>query len=172
VGSEPGFSWFNLFSHFHHFTAEPQRLPQSYIFNFPRRFCNTLTSIYRMAGGNMSTAKHTWGFFSTYICRVENRVTRLGEFSLTGRLFTLGSFQKMAEVAQIFRLLYFTVKVMHLFWQKWIRLYIGLFFHKLIWSPWLKIYRTERRKADQSQGDQMKKSPKMWPNPLFATNKT
>jgi hypothetical protein len=26
VGSEPGSSWFHLFSHFHHFTAEPQRL--------------------------------------------------------------------------------------------------------------------------------------------------
>jgi hypothetical protein len=30
VGSKPGSSRFNLFSHFHHFTAEPQRLP-----NFP-----------------------------------------------------------------------------------------------------------------------------------------
>jgi hypothetical protein len=27
VGSEPGSSRFQLFSHFHHFTAEPQRLP-------------------------------------------------------------------------------------------------------------------------------------------------
>jgi hypothetical protein len=27
VGSEPGSSRFHLFSHFHHFTAEPQRLP-------------------------------------------------------------------------------------------------------------------------------------------------
>jgi hypothetical protein len=27
VGSEPGASQFHLFSHFHHFTAEPQRLP-------------------------------------------------------------------------------------------------------------------------------------------------
>jgi hypothetical protein len=27
VGSEPGSSGFHLFSHFHHFTAEPQRLP-------------------------------------------------------------------------------------------------------------------------------------------------
>jgi hypothetical protein len=27
VGSEPGSSQFHLFSHFHHFTAEPQRLP-------------------------------------------------------------------------------------------------------------------------------------------------
>jgi hypothetical protein len=27
VGSEPGSSRFHLFSHFHHFTVEPQRLP-------------------------------------------------------------------------------------------------------------------------------------------------
>jgi hypothetical protein len=27
VGSKPGSSRFHLFSHFHHFTAEPQRLP-------------------------------------------------------------------------------------------------------------------------------------------------
>jgi hypothetical protein len=27
VGSKPGSSQFNLFSHFHHFTADPQRLP-------------------------------------------------------------------------------------------------------------------------------------------------
>jgi hypothetical protein len=29
VGSKPGSSQFHLFSHFHHFTAEPQRLPES-----------------------------------------------------------------------------------------------------------------------------------------------
>jgi hypothetical protein len=27
-GREPGSTQFNLFSHFHHFTAEPQRLPR------------------------------------------------------------------------------------------------------------------------------------------------
>jgi hypothetical protein len=31
------------------------------------------------------------------------RVTRLGEFSPNGRLFTMGSFLKIAEVAHIFR---------------------------------------------------------------------
>jgi hypothetical protein len=31
VGSEPGSSRFNLFSHFHHPTAEPQRLPDRVI---------------------------------------------------------------------------------------------------------------------------------------------
>jgi hypothetical protein len=43
------------------------------------------------------------------------RVSRLGEFSPIRRLFTLGSFQKMAEAAHIFGLLYSTVKVMPLF---------------------------------------------------------
>jgi hypothetical protein len=28
VGSKPGSSQLHLFSHFHHFTAEPQRLPR------------------------------------------------------------------------------------------------------------------------------------------------
>jgi hypothetical protein len=32
VGSKPGSSQFHLFSHFHHFTAEPQRLPKILIF--------------------------------------------------------------------------------------------------------------------------------------------
>jgi hypothetical protein len=33
VGSEPGSSRFHLFSPFHHFTAEPQRLPIKKMFN-------------------------------------------------------------------------------------------------------------------------------------------
>jgi hypothetical protein len=35
VGSEPGSSQFHLFSHFHHFTAEPQRLPNG-IFSYQK----------------------------------------------------------------------------------------------------------------------------------------
>jgi hypothetical protein len=36
VGSKPGSSRFYLFSHFHHFTVEPQRLPIYFIpFTFP-----------------------------------------------------------------------------------------------------------------------------------------
>jgi hypothetical protein len=31
AGSEPGSSRFGLFSHFHHLTAEPQRLPRLYV---------------------------------------------------------------------------------------------------------------------------------------------
>jgi hypothetical protein len=31
VGSKPGSSRFNLFSHFHHFTAEPQKPRYSYV---------------------------------------------------------------------------------------------------------------------------------------------
>jgi hypothetical protein len=33
---------------------------------------------------------------------IENRGTRLGEISPTGRLFSLGSFMKMTEVVRIF----------------------------------------------------------------------
>jgi hypothetical protein len=37
VGSEPGSSQFHLFSHFHHFTAEPQRLPNFTRLHFSRK---------------------------------------------------------------------------------------------------------------------------------------
>jgi hypothetical protein len=43
------------------------------------------------------------------------RVTRLGEFSPTERLFTLGSFLKIKEVAKIIGLLSSKIKVMHQF---------------------------------------------------------
>jgi hypothetical protein len=39
VGSEPGSSRIHLFRHFHHFTAEPQRLPESPIFYGARMSC-------------------------------------------------------------------------------------------------------------------------------------
>jgi hypothetical protein len=41
------------------------------------------------------------------------RVTRLGEFSPLGRLFTLCSFLKITKVAQILGLPFSTVKVMY-----------------------------------------------------------
>jgi hypothetical protein len=34
VGSKPGSSQFHVFSHFHHFTAEPQRLPLKQLLAF------------------------------------------------------------------------------------------------------------------------------------------
>jgi hypothetical protein len=40
-------------------------------------------------------------------------VIRLGEFSLIGRLLTLGCVLEITEVAYIFGLLFSTVKVMH-----------------------------------------------------------
>jgi hypothetical protein len=42
----------------------------------------------------------------------------LGEFSLFELLFTLGSFLKITQVAQLFELLFSTVKVMHGFYKK------------------------------------------------------
>jgi hypothetical protein len=56
-------------------------------------------------------------------------VTRLGEFSPNGWLFTLGQiFLKMAEVAHIFGVLFYTVWAMHLSWQERIGPHFGRFF--------------------------------------------
>jgi hypothetical protein len=41
------------------------------------------------------------------------RVTRLGEFSPIVQLFTLGIFLKIEEVAQIYGLIFFTVKIIY-----------------------------------------------------------
>jgi hypothetical protein len=60
-------------------------------------------------------------------------VTRLGEFSPIGRLFTSGSVLKMTKAVQIFGLHIFSEKVMHQLWQqnglgwKW-----GDFFYKIL----------------------------------------
>jgi hypothetical protein len=47
-----------------------------------------------------------------------NRVTRLGEFSPIGWLFSLGSLSKITELAQILGQLFSNVPVMYLFWQQ------------------------------------------------------
>jgi hypothetical protein len=57
----------------------------------------------------------------------------LGEFPLIGRLFIVGSFWKITEVAHIFGLLFATVKVMN---EKWVGGTFWLNLKKLIWSPW------------------------------------
>jgi hypothetical protein len=44
-------------------------------------------------------------------CNIGDRVTRLGEFLPVVRLFSLGSFFKITEVAQIFGLLFSMVKL-------------------------------------------------------------
>jgi hypothetical protein len=49
---------------------------------------------------------------------LQTRVTRIGEFLLNGSLYTFGSYIKISEMAQIPRLLFSTVKVMHKFGQK------------------------------------------------------
>jgi hypothetical protein len=45
--------------------------------------------------------------------QVINRVTRFGEFSPNGRLFTLGSFLKITGVAHNFWANFYAIKVMH-----------------------------------------------------------
>jgi hypothetical protein len=60
-----------------------------------------------------------------------DRVTRLGDFSHNGRLFTLGSFFfKIKVVAQIFSKFRTCIN----FDQKCFGLHFGSFFQKLIWS--------------------------------------
>jgi hypothetical protein len=61
------------------------------------------------------------------IC-VATRVTRLGEFSPIGRLFTLGSVMKITEVAKHFGLLIKTETVMYSFDKKWVGQHFGLLF--------------------------------------------
>jgi hypothetical protein len=50
--------------------------------------------------------------------KVRNRVTSLGEFSLIGRLFSLRTFFKTAEVVLIFELLFSTVKIIVILTKK------------------------------------------------------
>jgi hypothetical protein len=63
------------------------------------------------------------------------RVTRLGEFSPIGRLFTLGSFLKITKVAHIFGASFFPRKKGCVdFSKKWLGLHFERIFQKLIWS--------------------------------------
>jgi hypothetical protein len=66
-------------------------------------------------------------------------VTRVGEFSSIGRLFTFGSFLKVTEVAQNFKLLFSHGKsyVRVLTKMGWVK--FGSIFYKLIWSPWRQL---------------------------------
>jgi hypothetical protein len=64
------------------------------------------------------------------------RVTRLGEFSPLGWLFTVDNFYKIKEVAQNFILLFPRKSCGFLFVKKWVGLHLGWLFHELIWSPW------------------------------------
>jgi hypothetical protein len=50
-----------------------------------------------------------------YIGNAVNRVTTMGEFSPNELMLTVGRFSKIREVAQIFGLLFSTVKAMYQF---------------------------------------------------------
>jgi hypothetical protein len=76
--------------------------------------------------------KRNQTFFSGW-CLPMNRVTRLGEFSPIGRLFSLASLLKITEVAQ---LLFPHNQLRINFDKKLVGQHFGrLSFHKLIWSP-------------------------------------
>jgi hypothetical protein len=70
------------------------------------------------------------------VSRVSARVTRLGEFSPNGRLFTLGNGLKITEVVQISGLLFSALPVLIL--KKMFGPHFGRLFHNLIWSPWFR----------------------------------
>jgi hypothetical protein len=63
------------------------------------------------------------------------RVTRLGEFSPIGRLFSFASILKITEVAQVLGLLFSKVPVSINLDKKLDGLHFGRLFQKLIWSP-------------------------------------
>jgi hypothetical protein len=65
LGSEPGWSWLHLFSHFQHFTAEPQRLPVYRHFLKGKKNEKTLThsGFAQSKIENRASAKHSeWQF--------------------------------------------------------------------------------------------------------------
>jgi hypothetical protein len=57
-------------------------------------------------------------------------------FSPFGRLFSMGSFVKITEVALFLGPLLHRKKVCIKYVRKRVGLHFGPFFHKLIWSPW------------------------------------
>jgi hypothetical protein len=63
-------------------------------------------------------------------------VTRLGALSPNGRLLTVGDFFNRTKVAHILSY-FFLVSIYYIYHsdEKWVGLYFGRFFHKLIWSP-------------------------------------
>jgi hypothetical protein len=67
---------------------------------------------------------------------IGGRVTRLGEFSPIGRLFTFCSFSEITEAARVYKLPFSTDEVKYLsLAKKCVGLHFGRFFQKLIWSP-------------------------------------
>jgi hypothetical protein len=62
----------------------------------------------------------------------QGRVTRLGEFSPVGRLFSLGTCLEITEIVQFLGLLFPKLCIN---FDKGVGLHFGQFFRKLIWSP-------------------------------------
>jgi hypothetical protein len=64
------------------------------------------------------------------------RVTRWGEFSPFGQLFSSSCFSKITEVARTFGPLFEAVKLMYNINKEWVGMHFGRFFQILIRSPW------------------------------------
>jgi hypothetical protein len=67
---------------------------------------------------------------------ISDRVNRLGEFSPTGQLFTLGGFFENYKKSKNFGLL--LPRLCINLDKNWVGLHFGRFFDKLIWSPWFQ----------------------------------
>jgi hypothetical protein len=80
-----------------------------------------------------------------------DRVTRLGEFSPFGWLFTLGSFSKISKVTQILGATFVhSTSCVLIFGKTWVGVHFVQFFHKLIWSPWQWIFEKLAQNVAQS----------------------
>jgi hypothetical protein len=62
---------------------------------------------------------------------VLKRVTRLGQFSPIGRLFSLGTFSK---ITNLWATILSGKLVNQILTKNWVGLYLGRFFQKFIWS--------------------------------------
>jgi hypothetical protein len=105
------------------------------LMGFKRHLFNCLQMIFQLFDNNAFAAqvsKFELLRNNNYIPTSKNactlyRVTRLGEFSPIGRLFSWGKFSKITKRAQIFGIHFSKLKVMHYFRQKVFGPYAGRF---------------------------------------------
>jgi hypothetical protein len=143
VGSKPGASQFHLFSHFHHSTAEPQRLPRApELFALSRVPATSTTAarvFWKVIGKKVFGLVH----LSRSTCLIDDfavtRATQItgwpdwANFPPLGHLLLWAVFEIYRRSPRFFT----TVKVADSFLAKrWAGLNFGPIFHKLIRSPW------------------------------------
>jgi hypothetical protein len=92
-------------------------------------------------------------------------VTRLGEFSAIGRLFTLG---KCYRSSPTFWILFPRLQLCIINFKKWVGLHFGRLFHKLLWSPCLEVKFRHYAKTKHASNLIVHNSD--WPNRLQCSN--